>query len=1020
MDKHRLLRDALIWDTETTDLARGSGVHELAIYSFDQQTVHEYLLRPNYVQTAGETAQDITRLVSSSGDVHVGKFKERTWVDVLRATLSMEKAVAANASDEEVIKALSWARAFLHEGISAGKYQRLVGKRDDIAARRDMLTAQGITLTSQEADIRDVLKAGGDVENLIKGKTLWGANLGFEAKQIGAVLGAMEAQATAEGQEFVSLKRVLETASTSADPFYVTGREVNIARVKSQISGDWTETWKAYLQYTPKAGETATRDIQDVLRAMYSYGEKLGIANAQVGQSTSIDMAYRLFGSLEDNVDKARSMLTTREAHTAAVDASVFQRYVLEKGVEYTSALQEAHEGTELGKAYLQQAAVNEGPLAKVSTFFARQEYLHPTEVQGNFFKRLERAAKGLIREGTYYEEDGFAAVKFMRQQTPSGAEQKIPVLRYDRMQINDLDAFAAHLEARGAYEGIDVKGHVEEVKALLSGSTSREKDLHEWLASKRSTYVDSVIQAEQDTILSLTHNSLGKRVTRANGVASIVGRAADALEVIKPVGKIGAWGAAVAALAVGATAWSMSDGNAKHSRDEPSLVTYNYDQWLSKQQEYYDSSREQGIAAQTRKFTTDFGSPYRGIVGSQVVFANQELHEEREKWIREQYGATHFDPQVGLFGAFGPFRDAMKGGYHILNGGREAIPGEFAGTTSKRLMQVNLARGNWKISADDADTITIKRGGIRGAVRSFFGLNKGYSVRLAGIDSPEVSHGGKVAQPHADASTKVLQQILADSGGNLNLLYDPTQSTYGRSLGILYAGKTNINYELVKRGAAAYLPYGKREDAIINYGQLHGLEKVAAAQQQGMWAEPWAKAYRDISERSGNRVTFNTFTNNSKVAQNISLMNTLSFMEQAQAQGMYNASHSEIAAGLGKSATIGEDKVRPVLFDAPNAHYNAYLGEMLRDSANFTATKGTGHYQNKFRTRGSYGKLNSHMALDTMGYTNSIWTRRRLQAFETYGDGREKVRGRRERMAASQRQANQTMYMNPVNHYMM
>ena len=143
--------------------------------------------------------------------------------------------------------------------------------------------------------------------------------------------------------------------------------------------------------------------------------------------------------------------------------------------------------------------------------------------------------------------------------------------------------------------------------------------------------------------------------------------------------------------------------------------------------------------------------------------------------------------------------------------------------------------------------------------------------------------------------------------------------------------------------------------------------------------------------------------------------------METAQAQGFMSNAMSIQAAQLGKNYEIGDDKVRPTLFKATSTPHNNYMEQMMRDSADFMRTKGTGNYGNKFSRRGGYGNLDGYLALDTMNHTNSVWNKRKLRAFENYNTASvARSRRRKSRMAEAQRYQNQQFGNSPIGHSMM
>lgn len=1017
----KLLANRAILDIETLGLFRGAGIHEMAIYEPKIGELTEYILNPNMVYTTSAVAgQDVTRLVSSPLDKHQA-YRPSFWRDVITAQVSMD--IGKQESWEAVRRNLTWQNPFLARALEEGKHPHLLDESEnpvETNRRRAAFEQKGVrNFVSQRAAIEDVLRPGGALQRQLRGKTIWIANVAFESKQIGAQLAALE-----EADAAVKFKSMLETYNPEiSDPLYVTGREVNIARTMAQLSGDWTQVWRAYLANPPKAGETAVRDIQDVIRAMMSYGRKLGLAkheNTYFG--TSIDVAARLFGSLEKEPQLARKLLLSPEVHRAAEDV-VLEDFVLNKAAKYTSVLQEVVEGTPLGFHYQELARHGKGPLIEAATYFKRLDILGSTGESGldpvikeiNLIKRLARAQEDLFREGVTYQTGGYETVYQMRQLTPTGEEVMVPRPIPARRAFRDMREVVKFLQEQGIYE-LDVEDVYQRMQAYLAEHGDTLESINRFVDKMTSERVGTFIEQNQDLILETRVRRLGTLVSRWGGVGiSAKKHMLDMFSEITPV----KWGKGALAVAGMLTAagftWSMATGS-KQRPQPPSILAYNYAEW-----EKYNGLQDQGVAARTRRRFTDFASPYRGPVVSNYVFLDQELQAEREKWLREQYGAVHNDPIKGLFGIFGPFKDLNlfgRRGYRYINTGHPVSSQNYTGLRGDNLMAINLSSGNWKVGVEDADTIVVKKGGIRGAIASMFGMNRGYTFRLAGVDAPELSHGPTsyhTPQPYAEAAAEALRNIIKGSK-NLELVYDPTNTTYGRMMGAVIADGKNINFEVVRRGLAAYLPYGKYEESMIDYAVLANIEKRAHAAARGLWGEPWAQAFYEFSAAAGDRVTFNTLAKKEKIVERMAVASNLVLMEQAQAQGMLSTADRIAAADLGHQYRNTPDQVGPAYFQAAPAPYGGHLHEMQQEMADFMRTKGTGNYGFKYSRRSGYGSLDAYMALDSLYTTNSIWNRRRPAIYQTYGFDRM----RKQRMAASQRQVNQTMFNSPIGHYSM
>lgn len=103
------------------------------------------------------------------------------------------------------------------------------------------------------------------------------------------------------------------------------------------------------------------------------------------------------------------------------------------------------------------------------------------------------------------------------------------------------------------------------------------------------------------------------------------------------------------------------------------------------------------------------------------------------------------------------------------------------------------------------------------------------HKVRFYGIDAPEKS------QPYGEKSRENLASYIA--GKNVRVDSRATDR-YGRTVGVVYVGKTNVNEAQVADGFAwAYTQYGGRE--------FKNFENEAKSKGLGLWADkkpqaPW------------------------------------------------------------------------------------------------------------------------------------------------------------------------------------
>jgi len=123
-------------------------------------------------------------------------------------------------------------------------------------------------------------------------------------------------------------------------------------------------------------------------------------------------------------------------------------------------------------------------------------------------------------------------------------------------------------------------------------------------------------------------------------------------------------------------------------------------------------------------------------------------------------------------------------------------------------------------VSIADGDTFKAK---VQGVVMKF---------RLEGVDAPVRD------QPYGSNSTAVLQQLIRDQ--KLVLVFSDVDP-HGRIVAEVWVGSTNVNAELVRRGAAWF-------DSVYSKDQqLYAIETGARDRKVGLWAlpardrvEPW------------------------------------------------------------------------------------------------------------------------------------------------------------------------------------
>ena len=103
----------------------------------------------------------------------------------------------------------------------------------------------------------------------------------------------------------------------------------------------------------------------------------------------------------------------------------------------------------------------------------------------------------------------------------------------------------------------------------------------------------------------------------------------------------------------------------------------------------------------------------------------------------------------------------------------------------------------------------------------------------LYGIDAPEIKQKGKKGQPYSQEAKKELEALVLSKKLKVELKgTDP----FGRNICLIKVGDTDINFEMIKRGAAwaARDPVGRPFSS-----DYLNMENKARALRVGLWATP-------------------------------------------------------------------------------------------------------------------------------------------------------------------------------------
>jgi endonuclease YncB( thermonuclease family) len=141
----------------------------------------------------------------------------------------------------------------------------------------------------------------------------------------------------------------------------------------------------------------------------------------------------------------------------------------------------------------------------------------------------------------------------------------------------------------------------------------------------------------------------------------------------------------------------------------------------------------------------------------------------------------------------------------------------------------------------DDGDTVDILTKGIWGMGRKKIG-----TVRLTGMDTPEVYHEGinslqPAAQPYSQPATQYLKNVLSARTGAQILVGQGGKKSFGRAIGIVTdQSGTNYSYEMVQQGLGSVLYREESTEDIVNQKEFNKAENIARKTSQGMWSQPF------------------------------------------------------------------------------------------------------------------------------------------------------------------------------------
>jgi endonuclease YncB( thermonuclease family) len=722
----------------------------------------------------------------------------------------------------------------------------------------------------------------------LKGKQVLIANAAFESRMMGELI-----QRNFNPEEMKLISAQFQTAPATSkymgNVFYPTGRNLQEARGQAFRSGKWGGVTDAMVRQAQVGQGTRVADILDVGRSVFERAQRLGLME-EVG-GTRLGTSVSKLGLAYEHIYKSMGAETHRAADDVVMEARLLRGAKTGPGMLQSERLLRRMEG---GFVSALHTVLTEPELPKV---FGAMERLS-TVRRGMKQKAIERA----------FAEAKLKAGKDSTYEVASAGRRswQAPIMEFGS-PVTSTTPISVSKKIRPA-------NYAQAVEELTRIHAPTAGDIDIGGIARR------VGQMGGEDLRNLMHTGVGfeaaEKETQATLRAMDKARPWNRLRSLGTVAK--AYKFQSAAVALGALAVTEVVTGAMFS-----LLSSDKNDRLVR-----EGLDERGMAAQNREEQANFGSGWLGIISSiwggknnnkseyeskfrrwkRTVWQDagrrqvmQQSLKDAEKRAQEKLGLLDISEATIISG--------MKMGEMSQESGGQLFEGMNNFNLAKDVALMDISPDKYNYEFDDADTLVLRKKGLLG-----ISTGKPISIRLTGLDAPEVTHKddplGPVrigqAQPHGAASAEMFESIIK-SQGSLTLAYDPKKTTYGRHVGVLFGDdNTNINLELVRQGAASHLPFGRSSESLVSRKAFQEAEDFAYRRKEGMWAQPQWQMYRTAMESAQTRVTFNTLTRMDKMVKNQSMEDLFFALATVQDMGYVDGAARVDAAAIGSSMRGG------------------------------------------------------------------------------------------------------------------